>query len=71
MPAQIEIRGQRFNITDIQNLAIDWDKESEVQHLSITLFDGQVFDFFEDEISNPWDGELYSIKRSFAKLTGG
>jgi len=70
MSAQITIRGKVFDVRDITNLSTDWDAETKVQHLVITLADGQSLDFIEDEVEGPWDGELYEANRLYKKLLG-
>ena len=71
MPAKITIRGKVFDVCDITNLSTDWDVESKVQHLFVTLSDGQSFDFIEDYVQGPWDGELYAANRIYKKLLAG
>jgi len=68
MDINIEIRGKTFCVNDIAEVNLHWDDESKIQHATITLKNGEVTDFIEEDLPHPITGELYGFQEDFKKL---
>ena len=68
MTTQLDIRGKTFDVADIVEFNIEWDYESKIQHATITLKNGEVADFFEEDIHHPKFGELHTAKELYQRL---
>ena len=68
MDIDLEIRGKTFRVSEIASFNTQWDDESKIQHVTITLRNGDVTDFIEENVPHPFAGELYGYQELYEKF---